>query len=111
MIITTDSEKIFEFLYEQHRLPKDFSGDDMQVIEHDQNFHISYYAAAEDNKGFTMYSVVDFQNNPTAMQQLLQHLQENGETALPEKFREKALREVENRILARPGGTLFFDGH
>lgn len=111
MIITSDSEKIFEFLYEQHRLPKDYSADDMQVIEHDQNFHIACYTAAEDKKGFTMYSVVDFQNNPTALQQLLEYLQDNAATALPEKFREKALREVETRIIARPGGTLFFDGH
>jgi hypothetical protein len=111
MIITSDSEKIFEFLYEQHRLPKDFSVDDLQVIEHDQNFHIAYYASAENKKGFTMFSVVDFQNNPTAMQQLLQYLQDNSGTMLPEKMLEKALREVENRIIARPGGTLFFDGH
>jgi|GEM_PF-2668919 len=111
MIITTDSEQIFEFLGEIHRAPRDYASDDLLALEHEHNFHLVIYRAAGDEKGFTMYSVTDFQNNPSTLQLLLDHLQDETESILPPTLKPRALREVESRIHARPGSTLFYDAH
>lgn len=111
MILTTDSEQIFEFLSDIHRLPRDFSSSELLPIEHDHNFHIVVYKASPEQRSFTMYSVADFQNNPSALQQLFTHLQDTDDETLHPSLKEKALREVESRIHARPGDSLFFDAH
>ncbi|TND10105.1 MAG: hypothetical protein FD123_353 [Bacteroidetes bacterium] len=111
MIVTSDSTEIFEFLHDIHRSPRDYKRDEVLAVEHEQNFHIVVYRADGDRKGFVMYSVADFRNNPSALNGLFLFLQEMRDEELPEALRVKALQEVESRLHARPSDSLFYDAH
>lgn len=111
MIVTTDSTEIFEFLHDIHKTPRDYKKDDVLAVEHEHNFHIVVYRAGGDRKGFVMYSVADYQNNPGSLNRLYLFLQEMTDDELETPLRSKALEEVDARLRERPTDSLFFDAH
>jgi hypothetical protein len=110
MRIINDSVVIFNLLEKVNILPDNYRADKAFAFEQNKNYHLVLYSSGESNKGFTLFVIDDYKNNPGKFTALKIHLQEsmNGQNEL---LFEEAIEEVEKMIFSLSAKNLFYDAH
>ena len=104
------NEEIFAFLEQQEQLPKDFSQPQTYYFDADTIFYLVVYTSAKEKREFRLFSVNDFQNNKTELQELPILMEEEYSKTQNDIYL-KAQWLIEDYMRTLSAQNFFFDAH